>query len=289
MLLSVAVLILAQAAQTPPPQIDCAGGQARISVWDRARAPHQAKYCELLASAEARLQQEPARADEAARAAATLLPEQSAPWVFRARAAVVMKKYTIALPLFDRALALSPDALKDPRALLAHAVSLRESGETTRAIEAYRRLLPSMDSIPGEEERTRARLDAAMALMLEGAKGMDPAQAILKDAVQEGAPSLRAVAQAVSALAWERAGNHAQAVASATIAYRGGALTVMNTTSPLGWSVEALAVSARLKEVAEPSAAIASWEAYLARAGQGPWATQVRARLAELKKGGKRR
>ncbi len=278
--------MLAQAAPGPtPPQIDCTEGRARVSAWDRARAPHLVRYCDFLAHAEVRLLREPARAEQAATAAGALLPEQAAPLVLRARAALYQGKAAGALPLFDQALALDPAALRDPRAQLDQAAALRDAGETRRAIEAYRGLLPRIDVIPGEEVQTRARLDAALALMLGGPGNLEAAQAVLQDAARRGSPALRAVAQATLALALDRSGARAQASAAAAEAHRAGALSALTATpSPLGWPVEALAVLARLREVADPSTAPAAWESYLARAAQGPWAAHARARLAETRK-----
>lgn len=280
------MVILAQAAPgAPAPQIDCTEGKARISVWDRARAPYLGKYCDLLAQAEVRLPQEPARAEQAATAAASLVANQAAPLVLRGRAALLLGKVEAARQFFERALTMDSAALRDPRALQDHAAALRDTGETGRAIEAYRLLLPRLDGIPGEEARTRARLDAALALMLEGPGGLEVAQTVVRDAAERGAPALRAVARAVLALVLDRAGAQAQAQAAASEAKRAGAAwALMTTPAPLGWPVEALAVQAKLREVTEPSAAIATWEAYLARASRGPWAAHARARLAELQK-----
>jgi SWI/SNF-related matrix-associated actin-dependent regulator 1 of chromatin subfamily A len=281
----VLVVMLAQAAPGAAQQIDCAEGRARVSAWDRARAPHLGRYCDFLAQAEVRLPQEPARAEQAAAAAEALVAGQAAPLVLRGRAALVRGDAEAARRLLDRALALDGAALRDPRALQAHAEALRDTGETGRAIEAYRGLLPRIDAIPGEEARTRARLDAALALMLEGPGGLEVAQTVLKDAAERGAPALRAVAVAALALALDRAGAQAQAQAAASEARRAGAAAALAATpAPLGWPVEALAVQARLREVTEPGAAAASWEAYLARASRGPWAAHARARLAEAQK-----
>ena len=250
--------MLAQAAPgASAQQIDCAEGRARVSAWDRARAPYLGRYCDFLAQAEVRLPQEPARAEQAAAAAEALVAGQAAPLVLRGRAAL----------------------------LQGNAEAARDTGETGRAIEAYRSLLPRIDAIPGEEARTRARLDAALALMLEGPGGLEVAQTVLKDAAERGAPALRSVAVAALALALDRAGAQTQAQAAASEARRAGATAALAVTpAPLGWPVEALAVQARLREVAEPGAAVATWEAYLARASRGPWAAHARARLAEAQR-----
>ncbi len=276
--------MLAQAAPPAAPgaqaaQIDCTAGRSRASVWDRARAPHVARYCDFLSHAEARLEQEPRRAEQSAAAAGALLPEQAAPVVLRARAAAAQGRHGEAKKLFEQALALDPGATRDPRALVDWAASLREVGETSRAIEAYRALLPRVDTLPGDDARTRAQIDAAVALMLAGPAQLDAAAAVLRDAVARGAPSLRAAAQAVLALALDRAGAKAEAAAQAAEAQRAGAQVALappGGRAAVGWQVEALAVQARLREATDPGAAGPIWDAYLARAGQGPWAAHAR-------------
>lgn len=277
-------LILAQAAPAPA-QLSCQTGPARASVWDRARAPHLARYCDLLAQAEVRLSREPARADEAAAAAAALLPEQAAPLVLRGRAVLLLGKPAEARQHFDQALVLDPGALRHPLALLAQATALRDAGETRLALEAYRRLLPVIDAIPSHETRTRAQLDTALALAQQGPDGLDPARALLQDAGRRGDPALRAAARAALALVLDRGNAPALAAAAAAEAHQAGALAALAASPPpFGWPVEALAVQARLREVSSPAAALALWDSYLARASQGPWAAHARARAAELRK-----
>lgn len=286
-------VVLAQASPSPPAaapaaQIDCKapGGKARLSAWDRARAPNLARYCDFMAHAEARLAKEPRRAEQAAAAAAALYPEQAAPLVVRGRVAAQLGQRAEARVFFEQALALSADALRDPGAQLDLAETLREAGDTAGAIRAYRALLPRLDALADEQLRTRARLDAALALALEGPASLDVAVALARVAESRGASSLRSTSRAVLALLLDRSGARAEAAAMATQAHQTGALGALTQRGPaaLGWGVEALAVLARLREVAEPQSAAASWEGYLARAGQGPWAAHARARLAESRR-----
>ena len=276
----------ARAASTA--RVDCAAGRERTTVWDRARAPEVMRYCDFLAHAEARLPGEPRRAAESAEAAGNLLPGQVAPRILRARAALGMGQPKVALPLLEEALKLDPEALsRDARAQLAMAVSLRDTGATARAVDAYRALVPRIDALPGEE-RGRARLDAALALTMATPPAMGEAVALLREGAEQGPAALQAVARAVLALVLERTGAREEANAQAEQARRGGAMTALGTPDrgPIGWSAEALAVGAKLREASDPAGAASAWEAYAARAPQGPWAAQAQKRAGELRRGG---
>jgi tetratricopeptide (TPR) repeat protein len=295
-LFSVGALVLAQAAGAGGARVpavlpvDCAAAAgARLSAWDRARSPQVPRYCDLMAQAEARLLREPKRADEAAQAAAALVAGQVAPLVLRARAAVQSGQFAEALALFDEAAAVDASALDEPRALLARAVALRETGADARAIAAYRALIPRLDGLPDREERTRAQIDAGVALMIEGPGSLEPAVAVLRAAASQGSLALRSLARACLSLALDRAGAKAEAQALAAEAQRSGATATLErkgSAAVLGWRIEALAVAAVLREAAGNGGA--AWEAYAARA-PAVWAAHARGRVAEAKRAPGRR
>ncbi|RYE85592.1 MAG: hypothetical protein EOO75_16815, partial [Myxococcales bacterium] len=215
------------AATAVTARVDCAAGRERTTVWDRARAPQVMRYCDFLAHAEARLPREPRRADQAAEAAGNLLPGQAAPRLVRARAALALGQPRQARALLDEAQALDGEAIgRDARAQLALAVSLRETGATAPAVEAYRALVPRLDALP-EDERGRARIDAALALTLGATPASGEAQALLREGVEQGPTGLRSVARAALALVLDRAGSRDEANAQASEALHGGALAAL--------------------------------------------------------------
>ena len=294
-LFSLGVLVLAQVAgpgavRPAALPVDCTSAAgSRLSAWDRARSPQMSRYCDLLAQSEARILREPRRADEAAVAAAGLVAGQVAPLVLRARAAVQSGQFADSLALFDEAAALDPAALDEPRALLARAVALRETGADKRAIEAYRALIPRLDALSDREERTRAQIDAGIALMLEGPGSLEPAIAVLRAAAGQGSLALRSLARACLSLALDRAGSKAEAQALAAESLRAGAAATLDRKGGVvvpGWRIEALAVGAVLREAAGNGGP--AWEAYATRA-PAVWAAHARARAAEAKRAPGRR
>jgi tetratricopeptide (TPR) repeat protein len=286
------LVLLAQAA--PARSFDCAALPGKPSIWDRARAPQVGRYCDLLAQAEARLALEPTRAEQAAKEADAALPGQAAPLVLRARAAFALARYAEAAALFRQARSLDPHAAEEPRALWALARSLRQTSDDRAAVAAFRALVPRANGLGSAEDRASALVHAGLAILAEGPAAVDEAVAVLRVASSPEAPSSRPLAQAALALALDRRGARAEAVAAASAATRAGALLSLERPAgrqSLGVMAgirrdDALAIAARLKEASDAPGAISAWESFIASGGGGPWVEHARARVAELRKGG---
>src|SRR5258706_15799622 len=91
----------ATASGRPPECVPVTRGQA--SIWAMARQPKLARYCQLLARAQARLDGETDAALVAARAAEEILPGRAAAMVAIGRAALRLGKLNDALAAFDEA------------------------------------------------------------------------------------------------------------------------------------------------------------------------------------------
>ena len=279
-------LVLAQAAGVPAGRDPCAdAGQAtKRDAWDRARAPHVTRFCDLLAQAEARLADEPAGAEAAANEADKELPGRPEPVVLRARAASAVGRHADAITLFRAARAIDPRAATDAPSLLALATSLARTGDDAGAREAFRALVPKSAGIPRADRRARALLDAGLSVLGAGPAAAEEAVAVLRAASASAPGSVRAATQAALALALDRAGRRAESGPIAAEAASTGAVSQLKTALVGAPASEALAVGAKLEEARDPVAAAAAWDAVAAKGG--PWGEHARARAAELRKGG---
>lgn len=276
-MLSLALPVVADAVVAPAP---CDG--ARRDAWDRARAPDLARYCDLVAQAEAAVETDAKRATAAATEADRLAPGRARPLVLLARAAAREERSADAVELFRRARAIDPRAAADGASLFALATSLARTGAVGEARVAYRALVPEASAL-APARRTRARIDAGLAILAEGPDSAAEAVSVLRAAATAPAPELAALADAALALALDRSGVRGEARARAVSAASGGALGASGRAAA-SRSEDGLALAALLAEDTNAPRAIAAWEAFLASAGASPWAAHARAHVAELKK-----
>lgn len=289
--LSLVIALLAQVAPAQAAQaVDCAALVGRASVWDRARAPQLQRYCDRLAQAEARIAQEPARADEAAVEADAAWPGHAAPLVMRGRAATALGKYKDAAAFFAQARAIDPSSIEGASSLYAEAVSLRESGDERGSVRAFRTLVPRVSALGSPELRGRALIEAGLTVLSEGPDAASEAVAILRAATLPETYAAKPLALAALSLALDRTGDRAAAQAMAIEAQRTGALLMLargNSAGDrsLGRREDVVAMVARVQETRDAQAAIVAWESFLSMAGSSPWASYARGRIAELRKG----
>jgi tetratricopeptide (TPR) repeat protein len=273
------------------------------NVWDRAKSPNLAKYCELVARAHAQVQLAPDVAKEAALAADKLLPGKAAPAVVLARAAASVGSWDEAAKQFARALAADPRSLESPTTLRTLARVQVKTKKIEEALGTYRALAPRIDLFGSGDERSRVLLEAALvAFAVEGEKGQAPqkrpdggveippriseALAYLREARQKQSVLSAAVTLAL-ALALDRAGDRTQADAMLAEAIRAGA-RMDGLLEPLVFDAgDKLALEAMSLESVDRPEAMKKWEAYLASpAGKGPFAAPAKGRLEALKRGG---
>jgi tetratricopeptide (TPR) repeat protein len=272
-----------------PPECNVLPGEHGANVWERAKVPELRHYCDVVASAAAKLlpgshmlPEVVTLADEAER----LVPGRATPMLLKGRALGQLGRYGEALVALRAAHDRDDHALDDPAALLAWARSLELTGDTRAAHEAYRALLPRADAL-ALADRGVAYLGAGMLAMSLGPSGIDEALAILRQARRDSQDLLRSASTFALALALARAGAGGEAAAVLTEAGAGDAATVMRDPRVVdamgasgrkeGAAVEALA----LDVIGQHAAARARWRAYLDEGGEaGAWAAQARAGAA---------
>jgi tetratricopeptide (TPR) repeat protein len=272
-----------------PPECNVLPGERGANVWERAKVPELRHYCDVVASAAAKLApgsrmlpEVVVLADEAER----LVPGRPAPMLLKGRALSQLGRHGEALVALRAAHDRDDHALDDPAALLAWARSLELTGDTRAAHDAYRALLPRADAL-ALADRGVAYLGAGMLAMSLGPSGLDEALAILRQARRDSQDLLRSASTFVLALALARAGDAGEASAVLTEAGAGEALTVMKdprVVDAMGASgrKEAVAVEAlALDATGQHAAARARWRVYLEEGGEaGPWAAEARAGAA---------
>jgi tetratricopeptide (TPR) repeat protein len=323
-----ASLLAAAAAATGRPP-ECAAGSRRgiargPTLWQRARVPGLERYCDLLARGHAQLASNPKNARESARLAEEALPGHAAPSVLLARAELALGSPEQAGRAFARARSLDPRSVEDPSTLHDLARSLARTGQRDEALIIYRALVPRIDLLGAADRRASVLLEAAHASMAAagalaaGPDGeskaqahLDEAIAYLREARQRPQTALAGDVLLSLVLVLDRSGDRAQAdaalgdatamSASAPIAdgATGGAAdgaagrVRLRALGALAAEEDQLALEALALERAEPAAAIARWEAYLAgKGGRGPWGAAARARIDALRQrsgGGARR
>jgi len=307
---SVSSLGAAAAASGRPRE--CASGSKRAlsqgpSVWERARVPTLQKYCDMLSRARAQLSSNPELSRAAAAEAEKALPGKAAPKVALARAALALGDLETAAKQFLAAKAIDPRSVEDPQSMHDLARVLRKTGKRDEALTVYRALVPRVDLLSSTERRVSVLLEAAHASMAAHAAEGDKAEAKASDAkalADKASPLDEAIAYLREAkqrpptqltndvalslvLALDRAGERDQADAALADAHRSGARVRSSSLDYLSSTDEKLALEALVLEGSDRTAAMKSWEAYLATpAGKGPWAVAARARLDALKRGG---
>lgn len=260
-----------------PVECNVLPGERGANVWERAKIPELRRYCDLLASASAKLTPGTRMlpdvvrlADEADR----LVPGRAAPLLLKGRALSTMSQHAPALAALREARARDDRALDEPMALLAWARSLAFSGDSVAAHAAYRELLPRADALP-LADRGVAYLGAGMLVMAEGPAGLDETIAILRQARHDSQDLLRAGATYALALALDRSGDPAEAAAVLADEGARDAVNVMadaRVLSAMGvtGAIEAYAIEALALDVAgKHEDARTAWQRYLAEGGSG--------------------
>ncbi len=294
-----AILMLGQSTQgafgaARPAECGMQEGFRAANKWERAKEPNLQSYCTLLASGTAKLvnagalaKDVPGIADEADK----LLPGRAAPSVLKGRALLQLGKPQDALKALEEARSRDDRALDDPVALLAWARANARTGHFDEAAQAYRAALPRTSGL-STSERSAASFEAGMIVMAQGAKGVDDAVAMLRQARREAQDAMQLAAVVGLALALDRSGQKEEAKAVLAERVREGAKPVLKDARVLdaladaGVAHEADALLATALESSDPAAARESWKRYLDGAGgKGPWADHARAHEAARPRG----
>ena len=285
-----AALVVLLATGGADAQIACGPGVAARDAdrWDKARSPAIIAFCDKLAQGSARLGRDPASALVAADEADALLPDQAAVAVLRGRALVELGKMSDAKTALQRGATLSPQALAAPPALLALARAQRGAVISTAfvppadAVASYRALVPRVEGLATEEQRSRALLEAGQVLLDEGPSGVDEAIAVFERLIASGDVSTRTRARAWLALALDRGGRAPEALLVAAAAARQGAAVLVRERDATSPSFPPLL--ATVLAPSAPAAAAAEYRAWLDHAGASAWAGHARAKIESLAK-----
>lgn len=201
---------------------------AKSSVWETAREPHLARYCDLLSRGFGQLGASPKAARETAIEAIALAPMRAAPFVLRGRAEVLLGEHQAALSALDRARKLDPRALEEPGALHAYALALAHLGRRDDALASYRALASRVSLLPGADVRVRVWLEAASLAFSAGSSSLDEAIAFCRQARREPLREAKARVLAMLALGLDRSGASDEArVILEEVARLGGPAAVM--------------------------------------------------------------
>jgi tetratricopeptide (TPR) repeat protein len=278
----------AQASARPrecsPRASDLRAGSARANVWETARDPNLARYCDLIARALGQLKSVPARARETAEVAEQISPGHAGTALIRGRALAGLGSYEAALLEMDRARQIDPRSLEDPETMRDWAACLARTGRTKEALDAYRALAPRVALIQGADAQAAALLEAADLSFAFGPPALDDAIAFLREARRVGATGLGARIVAELALALDRRAMTEEAASTAMDARRriGHDADTVAGKQP---GAEAAAAVALVLEATDRARAMHGWETYLqAEGGKGPWADHARRRLESLAK-----
>jgi tetratricopeptide (TPR) repeat protein len=269
----------AQASMRPPEcaaRADAAG--SGVNVWEAAKEPNLAGYCDRLAKGYGLLAAAPARARVIAGEADRLLPGHAAPWVLRGRASVALAEFELAGGELERALELSPRALQDPPSLRAWALSLQRIGQRDRALAVYRLLAPRLSLGFTTEERGAVLVEAAEVALGLGPLALDDAIAFLEEARSLPLRSQRPLVLAELCLAFDRRPLPREAE-SARAAFAETAFDPRAFES----RGEVDAAAAIVLEPTDVREARGRWEHYLSGdGGSGAWAEHARRRRDAL-------
>jgi tetratricopeptide (TPR) repeat protein len=187
-------------------------GQAGRTLWDRARRPTEATFCDALARGYSQLWRAPERALGEAERAKKVLPKRAEPVVLAGRALMQMNRAKEAWAEFQRAETLSKRSLEEPSALHDVAAAAHASGHKSQALALFRRLVPRASLLSKGTERQRVYLEAALLVMAEGPENLNEATGYLVEARRfRGAPGLADVVTGALALALDRQGQTEEA------------------------------------------------------------------------------
>jgi tetratricopeptide (TPR) repeat protein len=280
------------------------------SIWESAREPSLARYCDQIARAQTQLAAQPEAAKKAAIEAELALPGRAAPQVVLARAELAQGGLDAAAQAFARARAIEPRSVEDPGTMHDLARVLARTGKRDEALAVYRALVPRVDLLGTPDRRVSVLIEAAHLSMAAEAAGtaatpgdvgtkgarapLDEAAAYLREARQRPATSLAGDVLLSLALVLDRAGLREQADAALVEAQRSGDADRFRSTSGkprspdyLAVPEDALAIAALAAEGRDRGEAQRGWEAFLAGpGGKGAWAAAAKARLDAAKKGG---
>jgi tetratricopeptide (TPR) repeat protein len=293
------VLVLAQIAATtaggPPRECAALSAHEGSNPWERAKAPDLGRYCDLLASAAAKLSGPPhvmtdviGIAEEADR----IMPGRSAAQILRGRALARLGKYPAAFEALKEAKTRDDHALSEPMALLIWARVLSFTGHTEEALAAYRELMPRASTL-AIGERGLVYVGAGMLAMSLGPKGIDESIAILRQAGKDSQDVAQRVAWLALALALDRAGQKAEAQFVLSDRPRDSVPALLVDPAAIEamgsqWDVEHDAIFALAMEPLDAARARRGWTSYLeGSGGRGPWAdhARVHARLTYAGRG----
>lgn len=294
---------------------ECMSGSRRAlakgpSVWESAREPNLALYCDRVARAQTELAAQPDAAKKAALEAEQALPGHAAPQVVLARAELALGGLDAAAQAFARARAIDPRSVEEPGTMHDLARTLARTGKRDEALAVYRALVPRVDLLGTPDRRVAVLIEAAHLSMAAEAAGtgaapadvgkkgarapLDEAAAYLREARQRPATQLAGDVLLSLALVLDRAGVREQADAALVEAQRSGDADRFRSTtgaprapSYLAAPEDALALAALAAEGRDRGEAQRAWEAFLAGpGGKGAWAAAAKARLDAVKKGG---
>jgi tetratricopeptide (TPR) repeat protein len=294
---------------------ECMSGSRRAlakgpSIWESAREPSLALYCDRMARAQTELAAQPDAAKKAAIEAEQALPGRAAPQVVLARAELALGGLEAAAKAFERAREIEPRSVEEPGTMHDLARVLARTGKRDEALAVYRALVPRVDLLGTPDRRVSVLIEAAHLSMAAEAAGtatppsdvgkkgaraqLDEAAAYLREARQRPATQLAGDVLLSLALVLDRAGVREQADAALAEAQRSGdadrfrsATRKPRAPDYLAAPEDAVALAALAAEGSDRIEAQKSWEAFLAGpGGKGAWAVAAKARLDAVKKGG---
>ncbi len=295
-----AVFLQLTGATARPVECVPADGTAGTNVWERAKAPHLRRYCDLLASGSAKLAGIPPGAGpDGARAQAgevlaiadeaeKLVPDRIFPAILRGRALARLGRWDDALAALAAVRKKDERALGDAFALLAWARANARTGHMDEASAAYRMLLPQAKSLP-PVDRSLASLEAGLVLMGRGPAAIDDAVAVLRQARRDAQDAVLGASVLALALALDRAGQKDEA--RGVLAERGRTdprplfadARVKEALANAAALAEAEALAAIGLEAVDAAAAREAWARY--EKVKGPWNDHARARDPAKRKG----
>lgn len=288
-MIAVALIVLAQAssgwASARPPECAALETGRSGNAWERAKSPELRRYCDLLASAAAKLAGAAPQtnvvislADEADK----IVPGKAAPHALKGRALALRGDWQGAHGELSDARAKDERVLDDPRTLLAWARVLSRTGKANDAAVAFQSLLPRA-SMLAPFERAAAEIEAGMLAMARGPASLDEATAILRQAARDAEDAAQIVAVAALALAIDRGGDseEARALLAERVPSDAPAILAARAARDLvgpGGEPDLVAMHAIVLEGKDAQLARAEWQKYTT----GPWVEHARARVAAL-------
>jgi tetratricopeptide (TPR) repeat protein len=278
-------VVLAQSAGwsggRPP---ECASALAGAgNVWERAKSPEIRRYCDRVASASSKLAGSATMAQAAlaaAREANAVLPGRAATRALEGRALAALGFFAEAIAALDDARARDPRSLDDPLALLAYARAQARIGHAEKAADAYRALLPRASALTGAA-RSAVSTEAGLVALARGPEWLDDAMAAFRESLRQSHDDSEPVAALGLALALDRRDEAEEARALLADRDPGDARAALSTETAKQLCTvapnECEALLALGLETADPVAARAAWQAYVAAGPEGPWVSHARA------------